>query len=143
MKLLELAKHKLKRAYLKKYIWYKKNVANPDMRDGEISQNEKKTLSIALIILKNDNSVLSSCPITGKRYIRYNDYFIVIDSNRIQLVNHVYGYDIAITGKQFYNLKMKFDNKLYKTFNEIENEVLSNVKHSLDQILLNVKNSND
>ena len=143
MKLLKSIKHMLKRMYLKKYIWYKKNVANPDMRDVNLSPNEKKTLSIVLIVLKNENSLLSLCPITGKRYIKYKDYFIVIDTQRIQLVNHVYGYDIFLTGKQFYNLKMKFDNKLYNLFKEIEDEILSNVKHSLDEILLNVKKSNE
>jgi hypothetical protein len=129
--------------YLKMYIWYKKNILNPDMKDIELSENEKKALSIALIVLKNEKSVLSLCPITGKRYIKYNDYFIVIDTNRIQLVNHVYGYDIFITGKQFYNLRIKFDNKLYNHFQEMENEILSNVKHSLDKILINVKKPNE
>lgn len=143
MKLPQLIKHKLKRMYLKKYIWYKKNILNPDMKDIELSENEKKALSIALIVLKNEKSVLSLCPITGKRYIRYNDYFIVIDTNRIQLVNHVYGYDIFITGKQFYNLRIKFDNKLYNHFQEMENEILSNVMHSLDEILINVKKPNE
>lgn len=143
MKLPQLIKHKLKRMYLKMYIWYKKNILNPDMKDIELSENEKKALLIALIVLKNKKSVLSLCPITGKRYIRYNDYFIVIDTNRIQLVNHVYGYDIFITGKQFYNLRIKFDNKLYNHFQEMENEILSNVKHSLDEILINVKKPNE
>jgi len=143
MKLPQLIKHKLKRMYLKKYIWYKKNILNPDMKDIELSENEKKALSIALIVLKNEKSVLSLCPITGKRYIKYNNYFIVIDTNRIQLVNHVYGYDIFITGKQFYNLRIKFDNKLYNHFQEMENEILSNVMHSLDEILINVKKPNE
>jgi len=143
MKLLQLIKYKLKRTYLKMYIWYKKNILNPDMKDVELSDNEKKALLIALVVLKNENSVLSLCPITGKRYIKYNDYFIVIDANRIQIVNHVYGYDIFITGKQFYNLRVKFDNKLYNHFQEIENEILSNVKHSLDEILINVKKPNE
>jgi len=143
MKLPKSIKHTLKRLYLKSYIWYKKNLANPDMKDMYLSPNEKKALSIALNVLKNENCTLSLCPITGKRYIKYRDYFIVIDSHRIQIVNHVYGYDIFLTGKQFYNLKMKFDNKLYNSFKEIEDEILSNVKHSLDEILLNVKKPNE
>jgi hypothetical protein len=143
MKLPKSIKHTLKRLYLKSYIWYKKNLANPDMKDIDLSPNEKKALSIALNVLKNENSTLSLCPITGKRYIKYKDYFIVIDTHRIQIVNHVYGYDIYLTGKQFYNIKMKFDNKLYNSFKDIESEILSNVKHSLDEILLNVKKPNE
>ena len=143
MKLPKSIKHTLKRLYLKSYIWYKKNLANPDLKDIDLSPNEKKALSIALNVLKSDNSTLSLCPITGKRYIKYKDYFIVIDTHRIQIVNHVYGYDIYLTGKQFYNIKMKFDNKLYNSFREIESEILSNVKHSLDEILLNVKKPNE
>ena len=97
MKLPKSIKHTLKRLYLKSYIWYKKNLANPDLKDIDLSPNEKKALSIALNVLKSDNSTLSLCPITGKRYIKYKDYFIVIDTHRIQIVNHVYGYDIYLT----------------------------------------------
>ena len=141
--LIKLFKHKIKRTYIKKYIWYKVNIIDPDMRKIKLTPNEISVLSISLIILNNKNSTLSLCPITGKRYIKYNDYFIVIDGRRIQIVNHVYGYDIFVSGKQLYNLKRNFDNKLYYHFKGIETEILSNVKHSLDTILLNIKKPNE
>jgi|APGre2960657444_1045066.scaffolds.fasta_scaffold00798_16 hypothetical protein len=141
--IIKLFIHKIKRTYIKKYIWYKINMVNPDMRKKKLTPNERCVLSISLLILNNKDSILSLCPITGKRYIKYNDYFIVIDGGRIQIVNHVYGYDIFVSGKQFYNLKRNFDNKLYYHFKGIETEILSNVKHSLDTILLNIKKPNE
>lgn len=143
MKLFKSAKHKLKRLLLKKYLWYKKNFVSTDMKDIELSVNQLKALSIATYVLKNPNSVLSLCPITDKRYIKYNDYFIVITEDRIQLVNHVYAYDVDVSGKKFYNLKKNFDTRLYKKFKGIEEEILSNVKHSLDTILSDIKQSNE
>lgn len=143
MKLFKSAKHKLKRLLLKKYLWYKKNFVSTDMKDIELSVNQLKALSIATYVLKNPNSELSLCPITDKRYIKYNDYFIVITEDRIQLVNHVYAYDVDVSGKKFYNLKKNFDTRLYKKFKGIEEEILSNVKHSLDTILSDIKQSNE
>jgi hypothetical protein len=143
MKLIKSIKHKLKRLLLKKYLWYKKNFVSTDMKDVLLAPNELKALSIATYVLKNSNSELSLCPITDKRYIKYNDYFIVITEDRIQLVNHVYAYDVNISGKKFYNLKKNFDTRLYKKFKGIEDEILSNVKHSLDTILSDIKQSNE
>lgn len=143
MKLIKSIKHKLKRLLLKKYLWYKKNFVSTDMKDVLLAPNELKALSIATYVLKNSNSELSLCPITDKRYIKYNDYFIVITEDRIQLVNHVYAYDVNISGKKFYNLKKNFDTRLYKKFKAIEDEILSNVKHSLDTILSDIKQSNE
>jgi len=113
------------------------------MKDISLPANELKALYIAICALKNSNSDLSLCPVTNKRYIKYNDYFIVITADKIQIVNHIYAYDIPVSGKKFYNLKKNFDIRLYKKFKGIEDEILSNVKHSLDAILSNIKEANE
>ena len=143
MNLIKLIKHKLKRRTLKLHIWYLKNFVSPDMKDIPLPANELKALYIAICALKNSNSDLSLCPVTNKRYIKYNDYFIVITADKIQIVNHIYAYDISVSGKKFYNLKKNFDIRLYKKFKGIEDEILSNVKHSLDAILSNIKETNE
>lgn len=143
MKLFKSTTHKFKRLLLKNYIWYKKNFIITELKDIQLSVNQLKAVSIATYVLKNQSSELSLCPITDKRYIKYNDYFIVITEDRIQLVNHVYAYDVNLSGKKFYNLKKNFDTKLYKKFKSIEDEILSNVKHSLDTILSDIKQSNE
>jgi len=143
MKLIKSIKHKIKRYILNIYISYKKNFVCTELKDIQLSVNELKGLYIAAFALNNSNCELSMCPVTGKRYIKFNDYFIVITEDRIQLVNHIYNYDITISGKKFYNLKKNFDNKLYSKFKGIEDKILSNVKHSLDTILANIKSSNE
>lgn len=143
MKLLKSIKHYLKRQILKTYICYKKTFYTAEMKYVNLTSNELKALSIVSHVLKNSDCKLSLCPVTDKRYIKYNDYFIVISEERMQLVNHVYSYDINISGKRFYNLKKNFDEKLYKKHKVIENEILSNVRHSLDTILSDIKESNE
>lgn len=143
MSSIKTIKHKFKRVSLKLYIWYLKTLGNPDIKDVKLSDNELKALYIAKSVLKNPKCNLSLCPITDKRYIKYKDYFIVITENRIQIVNHVYAYDVNLYGRKFYNLKKNFDNRLYKKFKAIENEILSNVEHSLDTILLNIQKPNE
>lgn len=139
MSLIKRIKHKFKRTCLKLYLWYVETLSNPDKKDVKLSDNELKALYIAKSVLKNSKCDLSLCPITDKRYIKYKDYFIVITEHRIQIVNHVYAYDVNLYGKKFYNLKKDFDNRLYKKFKGIENEILKNVKHSLDTILSNIQ----
>jgi hypothetical protein len=142
MNLIQTLKHKTKRKLLKKALWLKKNILNPQLQDNSVTPNELKALTIAGYAINNANSVLSLCPVTGKRYIKYDDYFIVIDDSKIKIVNHVYGYDIFLHGRKLSNIKDLFDKKLFQHFKSIENEILSNVRHSLDEILAKTKQQN-
>jgi hypothetical protein len=139
MSLIQTVKHKIKRKVLKNILWLKKNILNPQLQNSSLTPNELKAITIASYAINNENSELSLCPITGKRYIKYNDYFIVIEENKIKIVNHVYGYDIFLHGRKLYNIKNLFDKKLYQHFKSIEDEILSNVRHSLDEILAKTK----
>jgi len=142
MNLIETIKHKTKRKILKKTLWLKKNILNPQLQDTVLSSNELKSITIVNYAINNENSKLSLCPITGKRYIAYDNYFIVISQSHIKIVNHVYAYDIHLHGRKLYNIKNAFDQKLAQHFRSIENEILDNVKHSLDQILVKTKKQN-
>jgi hypothetical protein len=140
---IKLDIHNLKRRLLHRYVSYKKSLLLPHLNKEPLLENDLKILSIASYLIKQEKSKLSMCPVTHKRYINNGDYFVVIHENKIQLVNHVYAYDVQISGKQFYNLKRKFNDKLHLTFYKMEKEILKNVKHSLDEILITIKQSNE
>ena len=140
---IKLDIHNLKRSLLHRYVSYKKSLLVPSYNKQPLLENDLKILSIVSYLIKQEKSELSMCPVTHRRYIHNGDYFVVIHENKIQLVNHVYAYDVKISGKQFYNLKRKFNNKLHLTFYKMEKEILQNVKHSLDEILITIKQSNE
>ena len=81
-------------------------------------------------------------------------YFAVRDIKKGELIfNPWYGESgvYSITQDELFTLPEElqksiyetFDNKLYYHFKGIETEILSNVKHSLDTILLNIKKPNE
>lgn len=62
--------------------------------------------------------------------------FIVINHRIINLINHVYGYNIMIEDDELYNsIIEKFDNTLEKKRLALEEEMRNNIQHSLQVIL--------
>jgi hypothetical protein len=89
-----------------------------------------------------DNSRLTYAPISNKRFIKNDDkeIFVVIDHRIINLINHVYGYNIMIEDDQLFNqIIEKFDGVLEARRLELEQEMKTNIKHSLQNILDKVK----
>jgi hypothetical protein len=74
-----------------------------------------------------------------KRYIKNGGYFVVINQEGIKVVNHVYGYDVRLYGRKFNNIKNMFDQRLDHDRLEMEQEMIDNIKHSLDLVLENLK----
>ena len=62
--------------------------------------------------------------------------FIVIQDRTISLINHVYSYNVYIESDKLYvDILNHFDNELENRRIELENEIRSNIKHSLKSIL--------
>ena len=80
-------------------------------------------------------------PISGKRYIESDDkqLFIIIEHNQITIVNHQYSYHIDLWGKTMERLTKMFDVEVEKRREAMENEIRSNVKHSLSNIFKTIR----
>jgi hypothetical protein len=62
--------------------------------------------------------------------------FIVIGNGGIMLINHVYSYNIYCEHYDKYEELIKmFDNEVETKRLELENEIKSNIQHSLKKIL--------
>lgn len=86
---------------------------------------------------------LTYAPISNKRFLKNDakEMFVVIDHRVISIINHVYGYTIMIENdKVMEEIVDKFDNVLEARRLELENEMRSNIKHSLQTILDKLKN---
>ena len=101
---------------------------------------EEETICIDICkkLIPNRNSKLTIAPVSNKRYIKNDekDMFIVITDRTISLINHVYSYNVFIENDKLYDEVIKsFDNELDNRRIELEDEIRSNIKHSLKSIL--------
>ena len=101
-------------------------------------EEELYCIDICKKLIKYSSSKLTIAPLSNKRYIKNdnNDMFIVIQDRTISLINHVYSYNVYIENDKLYNDVLNhFDNELENRRIELENEIRSNIKHSLKSIL--------
>ena len=62
--------------------------------------------------------------------------FIVLGGLTINIINHVYSYNVYIeTGNYYENIIKKFDEELERRRELLEEEIKTNIKHSLKSIL--------
>ena len=97
---------------------------------------------ICLSLIEMENSRLTYAPISNKRFIKNDSkgIFVVIDHRMINLINHVYGYNIMIEDDELYkSIIEKFDGVLEAKRLELEAEMKANIKHSLQTILDKLK----
>jgi len=106
----------------------------------EINDVQQRAYDITIKLINDKGSELLVDPPTGRKGIRNKDVFVKINQNRISIINGIYYYDIGIDDKIREIILEKFDNKLSRKFNAIDNQVTSKVNNSLDKIKLNIDN---
>jgi hypothetical protein len=100
------------------------------------SEYETEAFGICKKLIDKRTTTLLISPISGKRYIKSDDnqLFIIIENNRMTIVNHQYSYNINIEGKAYYRIIKAFDTEVEQRRELMEKEIRSNVKHSLSNI---------
>jgi hypothetical protein len=103
-----------------------------------ITHEEQYSVDICNRLIDNPNSHLTLAPKSFKRFIKNDnlDMFIVIQNRTINLINHVYSYNVYIESEELYSsLVDKFDSELETRREELENQITNNIQHSLKNIL--------
>jgi hypothetical protein len=133
-------KHKIKR-FLQKIALKSIKLLNPEDK-SESGEYEKESISICKNLITKDTSKLLISPISGKRYIKNDEkrIFIIIEHRSLTIVNHNYSYNIELLLKSYDRLVIIFDNEVEKRRQKMEDEIRSNVKHSLTNIYNNIIN---
>lgn len=122
----------LKRLYLKMRLEYRKHYYK--QQDSEKFQ--RAPLFICIKLLKIEDSLLLIAPVSDDKYI-YNERLGILVSllgNRGSIVDRTYSYDIHLSNKDWDKLNKLFLNEMQKRTKKIEERIISNVKHSLDNI---------
>ena len=130
--------NQLSKLLFKIYLYLKNRFdPTPPPTDEEIFCTD-----ICLSLIGMENSRLTYAPISNKRFIKNDtkDIFVVIDHRVINLINHVYGYNIMIEDDVLFKTIIgKFDDTLENKRLELEAEMKQNIKHSLQNILDKLK----
>ena len=132
-------KHKIKRLGQNLWIWSKRKLYFEGYDNTNLTEPQKKAIAICIRMINNPNSELLMTTTSEKRYVKYLGYFLVISYDSIQVVNHVYSYDIPLKGRKFNNIKNLFDKRLDADRLQMELEIGNNIKHSLNIVLENLK----
>jgi ferric iron reductase protein FhuF len=105
------------------------------------SKYERDCIAICKkLILKEDTTLLYT-PISTKRYIRNekNQIFVILENHSVKVINHIYSYTVFLEQTTWNNIVSTFDNELEKRRDDFEKEIISNIKHSLQNILQNIQ----
>lgn len=103
-----------------------------------IPEEEKITVEICKKLIVDPESKLTFAPISGKRFIKNENknMFVVIESHTINLINHVYSYSVYLSSQNDYKeIIQSFDGVLENKRQSLEDEIRSNIQHSLQTIL--------
>ena len=87
-------------------------------------------------LLKIKDSLLLIAPVSDDKYI-YNERLGILVSllgHRGSIIDRTYSYDINMSNKDWDKLDKLFSNEMQKRTKKIEEQIVSNVKHSLDNI---------
>lgn len=105
--------------------------------EQEKSEYERDCIAVCKKFINQPDSIMLLTPISGKRYIRSekNEIFIILDSHRVKIINHVYAYDVHMNDKSWNQIISLFDNEVEKRREEFEQQITSNIKSSLQKII--------
>jgi hypothetical protein len=105
--------------------------------EQEKSVYERDCVAVCKKFINQPDSVMLLTPISGKRYIRSekNEIFIILDSHRVKIINHVYAYDVHMNDKSWNQIISIFDNEVEKRREVFEQQITANIKSSLQKII--------
>lgn len=126
--------HKQKRKIQKHYITF---IRKLQFQNNQKSVYEADCISICKKLINKEDSVLMTTPISNKKYIRNeeSDIFVILDSNNVQVINHIYSYNVLLSDKSWEFLTSYFNNEVERRRLLFEKEITSNIQHSLQNIL--------
>jgi hypothetical protein len=129
--------HKLRRLIQKKYI----SLVRVSTQRLKKSEYERDCITICKKLIAKEETILMLTPISNKRYIRNEELqiFVILDRYSVKIINHVYSYTIFLEDMSWNLIVGLFDEEIESRRQKFELEITSNIKHSFQNILENIK----
>lgn len=128
--------HQLKRFFQRTAIKVSRTM-NPLDRKEPYEDSELEASMLFRRMIKDHTSELLTSPLSNKFYVKNDDLriLIIMTEYDIQIINHIFGYNVRISQKTFRNLHSSFIKKVEHRRSMMETEYKNNVKHSLQTII--------
>jgi hypothetical protein len=129
--------HKFRRTIQKLVILTIKSL---DYGRTKQSAYELECLKICKKLISKPDSVLLLTPLTNKRYIKNDNLaiFVTIEGSLVNVINHKYSYTVPMSDKSTKELNDYFNITVEASRQKMEEEITSNIKHSLMDISKNL-----
>jgi len=116
---------------------YIDSVRKLDYERGHKTKYELDCLSICKKLIEKPDSQLLMTPLSNKKYIynSENSIFITIEGNTVNVINHKYSYTVSVQDSTKKEIIDYFNSVLESQRLKMEEEITSNIKHSLKNIL--------
>ena len=127
-------KHAFRRWIQRMYI---DSVRRMDYQRGYRSKYEMDCLAICKKLIDKPETQLLLTPLSNKKYIYNpdNSIFITLEGNTVNVINHKYSYTVAVQDGTKEEIVNHFNIVLENQRLKMEEEITSNIKHSLRTIL--------
>jgi hypothetical protein len=127
------------RMYYRFKIFVKRGIWEDEPTNG--SSIQTNAMNICRRTMHLQDSELLYAPMSQKRYIRNEKLgiFIIIKDKQVDIVNHVYHYNVELSNKNIERVIGMFDRETELRRTTYEKEMLSQIGHSLETILEHVK----
>jgi len=129
-------KRKIQSTYLRIY----KNVSFLSGPQSVVGENDLECIKIVKELVSKEDTTLLISPISEKKYMRNEKLGIsvIMSKYRVQVINHVYSYDVTLGDKAWQKVLSLFDNETESRRMRFEREIVSNVRHSFKTILTQI-----
>ena len=111
-------------------------------REDGADENSQECLQICRSLILREDSLLLIAPLSEKRYVKNELFgiFIIIQNGVVQIINHTYSYKVVLTENESKKICRIYDLAIESRRMEFENEIKANIKHSLKNIIGDIKN---
>jgi hypothetical protein len=136
MTLYQLVKRKIKRVFLKYYLWIHRRPLDEKI-DAAMSRYQQTCFHIARKLLKQNDTELIFAPVSEKKIIINDRLGIVVTLQHQQafVTNHVYHYSILMEPRTWERVNYLFGNEIEKRRKSYETVIHSQINCSLTDIL--------
>jgi hypothetical protein len=137
---MNIKSHKLKRFFQKIGIILTKKI-NFQGKE-KLNDNELEASILFRKLLIEPGTELLTSPLSGKFYLKSlkKDMLVILSSNQISIINHIYGYNVSVPSFLYERLKNVFIEEVERRRFKMEEEFRKNVQHSLKNIINSLKN---
>jgi len=124
-----------KKNYYKFRIFFRNQFQKPNYI-LEQKKYESLCVSVVTSLISEPNSVLIYTPKSFKYYIKNANLgvYMVLDNGSLSVTNHKYSYEIHLTPKNERKITRKFDIELEKKGEKYDEEMILQIKESLNDI---------